>query len=205
MNDAVEELRGLPPDELEELLAALARRAVRIAHRKQWHGNNPMGQAEAAEDFVYDVVVKVVTGRRQWTRRSGHTIRQHLFRCVDSEVDNMAMRHMNRTRAAEAPDADGPANLPSTAASPEERVVLKEWAQQLRARVEAAAADDVELRAIMRLWWEGYETPSAMAAELGWPVASVYRAVRKLRRRIGKQAPRQPPVTTHQASEEYRQ
>lgn len=178
--DAVAELRALGRDGTTELLAALSKWASRIARRKWWADGNPLGTPGGIEDFVFNVLTKVVTGDRPWSRESGHSLRQHLFECVRSEVDNLAKRSDNTVEH----DAAKSDLLPSQFTSPEDAVVTRRWAVDARRIVVEAAADDPLLRLIGDLWMEGIYKPADIAEATGRSVKTINLALRKLRRRL---------------------
>ena len=173
----------MSPAQWEELASALSRHAKKVVARKKWAGSNPLGTGAACEDFVYDVINKVISGERPWSLASSHTLRQHLFQCIRSEVDNLSKRKDNANR--DEFDGDGEASpemaLPQ---SPEKLLLQKQWAEEIEGELYVAAEEDPLLKKLVDLLMDGYETPAEFAATLTVPVDEINVALRKLRRRL---------------------
>ncbi|MDC0740961.1 hypothetical protein [Polyangium mundeleinium] len=179
-NDAIDELRAMTESQYEELAAALSLHAKRVANRKRWAGSNPLGTASGSEDFVYGVVEKVISGVRPWSRASNHSLRQHLFECIRSEVDNLSKLKENVARE----EFDGQPIADTFVPTPEQLLEQKQWAQHVERLLYEVASDDPLLRQIVDLWLEGFDKPADMAEHLGLPVDRINVGLRKIDRRL---------------------
>lgn len=179
-NDALDELTQLGDEGLRELLTNMAGSASRIACTKYWAGSNPLGTPAALEEFVSRTIDSVISGNRPWSRSDGHTLRQHLFKSLQSEIANLATAKDNDARCVLPEGAEHEAPGPS----PEILVARRQFAEAAQQELFAAAADDDLLREIAELFLEGYEAPNDFATKLNVPKARIDTALQKLRRRL---------------------
>ncbi|MFO0607733.1 MAG: hypothetical protein U0324_31510 [Polyangiales bacterium] len=179
-NNATEELDKLDQAALKELLAALSNAARRVAARKRWAGSNVLGTSSGLEEFVFGVLEKVLSGARPWSRTDGHTLRQHLFMCIQSEVDNLAARKDNAARD----ECEGDPEPASAFPSPEQALATKQWALHAQSVLGDVAGEDALLQKIADLWFEGYVMPADIAERLELPVEQISVALRKFDRRL---------------------
>jgi DNA-directed RNA polymerase specialized sigma24 family protein len=179
-NDAADELGKLSPLEFEELQLALARHAKDVSARvlpgKRW-------SSDALEQCVFDVIEKVLSGTRPWSKAAGHTLRQHLFMCVLSEVRNQAKKKVNAS-VDDVADADTAADEPSA----EEALVNAERQKTIQDVVTELSKDNAVIRRVAELWLEGHDSPSEIAAITGFKRPDVNQALQTLRRRLRENA-----------------
>ncbi len=188
-NDANDELRTLNPAQWEELVAALLQYAKKQVAVRKWAGSNPLGTGAECEEFVYRVVEKVIAGDRPWSRTDAHTLRQHLFMCVRSEVENLAHRKDNSDRdELDKKIANGKANPGRVSPpTPEELLMEKQQALRIERILYEVAPEDPLLQKLVDLFLDGYDSPTEMATTLNISVDQINVALKKLRRRLKKQ------------------
>jgi len=179
-SDALEELTQLGDEGLRELLASMARSARRIAAGKHWAGSNPLGTGAAIEDFVAQTIEAVLGGDRPWSRADAHNLRQHLFKALWSEIDNLATAKDNAAREVLPEHVEHQAGGPS----PEALVASHQFAEAVSNELMAAAGDDEIMQGIADLFLEGYDSPEDFAAKLGKPKKDINAALQTLRRRL---------------------
>lgn len=178
--DALDELTQLGDQGIRELLASMARSARRIAAGKHWAGSNPLGTGAAIEDFVARTIEAVLGGDRPWSRADGHNLRQHLFKSLRSEIDNLAAESDNAAREVLPEHVEHQATGPS----PEALVASHQFAEAVSNELMAAAHDDELLQGIADLFLEGYDSPEDFASKLHKPKKEINAALQKLRRRL---------------------
>lgn len=184
-NDVITELSALGPAGYAELVSALSLRASQITRRKRWAPNNPLGTPAGIEEFVFGVFDKVIAGERPWTRASGHTLRQHLFASLRSEIDNLAQRKDNTTR-----DEDVGTQASAPTISPENHAETREWIAHVQTVVFKATEGDMNLTRLVEQLLEGVWKPADLAESIECSVDETNVMLRKLRRRLNSMGAR---------------
>lgn len=128
---------------------------------------------KAPEDFVGEVLLKVVEGTRDWAKAKC-TFKEFLFGSLRSEINNyfksprVLLTHEIPERIAD----DDISNVE------EERKKISEILQ-------SAGADDEELT-IFECWIDGIIKPAEICADLGIKPEEAYVIIKRLNRRLSK-------------------
>jgi hypothetical protein len=189
-----------PPASVEDLKELLALWPVRIRLLKIAH--NRAGSVEAAEDLVAEATVILLSGKSPWRPDPGHPAREQtgalivhvallMRRCHSNRVNSAAARREKQVTSETAREtlADRVGDGRSTL---EEAAVDLEWEQEHQRRATAwidalcaRMAKDSEALALIAQHRLGVHEAEAQAAALGWSLARVVLA----RRRIAYHAP----------------
>jgi DNA-directed RNA polymerase specialized sigma24 family protein len=151
-----------------------------------------LSRSEAdALDLLQDAYAAVRSGQRVWDRDKVPDLFTFLCRALGSSANARAKRASTRLERGFAEDAEEP---PSSAPNPEQlALMMEEHAQKREAfRVfrEQFARDEIALK-VLDFLREGVSEPADQASRLGVPVATIYRAQRRIAYRL-EQSPRGP-------------
>lgn len=159
----------------ERLLLFCAARMRRVKWRGEAQGTAPGGVE--ATDIVLRTIRKFLEGERNWPPKL--TLFQFLCGAIRSEISHLATSMENRTTVRvekETPVQGGQ----TTSSTPFDFMARKEERQQLL----QSLGDDPLACNIARLIIDEELKPSEIAEALDEPVASVYNAIKRLRRKL---------------------
>ncbi len=161
-----EEIQSEDMDELIDRMNAYAISRLKTVGVKNFNGKEPI-------DFVGDVILKVIEGKRDWTKAQC-SFRDFMFGSLKSEINNFFT--INKIiYEDELPDI--PSNEQSQNIE-DERKKVSELLQQ-------EGADDDEL-VVFEYWVDGITKSAEIAKDLGIDMKEVYKITKRLERRLPK-------------------
>ncbi|HYP28543.1 MAG TPA: hypothetical protein VE262_17660 [Blastocatellia bacterium] len=210
MNDAHKLIERMSRDEFDRLVLHLGRYAMQAqaTHGYTWRtgSKEELPGGETVETVVYLAIEKTLTGERRWDMGKDPDFKKYLMDVIDSLLYHLATGKDNTMLTAEPqPGSDdeknwhtrSPESQPETdwlvrqAATPEIELLAREEGQgEQRARdkaikmlLEEAEGDD-EVTHIIQAMLDGYEKSSEIAAATGIDIKDVYKATKRLNRKI---------------------
>lgn len=136
---------------------------LRAVGAKDFNGKEPI-------DFVGDVLVKVVEGKRDW-RKAECSFKEFLFGCLRSEISNFFSKQKS-VHSSEIPESSETESAES----------IEKKRQRTYEILKKEGADDDELM-VFECWMEGITKPSEVAQELGIKPQDVYNITKRLERK----------------------
>ncbi len=161
-----EAMQSIDMDEIIDRMNAYAISLLKSVGVKNFNGKEPI-------DFVGDVILKVMEGKRDWTKAQC-SFTEFLFGCLKSEINNFFTTNKN-IYDYELPD------IPSN----EQSLNVKDKRNQVSELLKQEGADDDELT-VFEYWADGVTKPAEIAKDLGIDVKEVYKITKRLERRLPK-------------------
>ncbi len=161
-----EAIQSVDMDEVIDRMNAYAISLLKSVGVKNFNGKEPI-------DFVGDVILKVMDGKRDWTSAQC-SFTEFLFGCLKSEISNFFTTHKN-IYDSELPE------IPSNGQSLNVEVQRNQVSELLKQE----GADDDEL-IVFEYWADGVTKPAEIAKDLGIDVREVYKITKRLERRLPK-------------------
>lgn len=166
MMNLIEAIHSVDMDEVIDRMNAYSISLLKSCDLKDFNGKEPV-------DFVGEVILKVLEGKRDWTKAKC-TFIDFLFGCLKSEISNFfaTNKSLYDLELHEVHSNNQSINVTS------ERIQVSELLKQ-------QGADDDELT-IFECWADGLTKPSEIAKDLGIDVKEVYKITKRLERRLPK-------------------
>jgi DNA-directed RNA polymerase specialized sigma24 family protein len=161
-----EAIQSVDMDELIDRMNAYAISLLKSVGAKNFNGKEPI-------DFVEDVILKVMEGKRDWTK-ARCSFKEFLFGCLKSEISNFFATNKNLY------DSEMP-EIPSNGHSSND----EDKRNQVSELLKQEGADDDELT-VFECWVDGMTKPTEIAKDLGIDVKEVYKITKRLERRLPK-------------------
>jgi hypothetical protein len=210
MNDAHKLIEQMSKDEFDRLVLHLGRYVMRAQaiHGYTWRtgSKKELAGGETVETIVYLAIEKAVSGDRRWDKEKDPDFKKYLMDVIDSLLYHLATGKDNTLLAAEPemgsheekvwhtgsqerkPETDWMVRRPAT---PEAELLAKEEAerkQQERDRaiemlLEESEGDD-EVTSIIQAIRKGCDKSSEIAAATGIDIQNVYKATKRLDRKL---------------------
>lgn len=136
---------------------------LRSVGAKDFNGKEPI-------DFVGDVLVKIVEGKRDWSKAEC-SFKEFLFGCLRSEISNFFSKQ-KIFHSSEIPESSETESVES----------IEKKRQRTYDILKKEGADDDELM-VFECWMEGVTKSSEVAQELGIKPQDVYNITRRLERK----------------------
>jgi DNA-directed RNA polymerase specialized sigma24 family protein len=130
-------------------------------------------EGKTPEDFVGDVLMKVVEGERDWSKAKC-PFKEFLFGCLKSHLYSF-FKSFEQKFEAESPDIE------SGAESGDESELKQIAIQKLKE--DGADQDEID---VFECWIEDMDKPAEIAELLGKNVKEIYNIVRRLERKMPK-------------------
>lgn len=188
MDDVTDHLRQALRDvDWEAILPGLIGYAAHRLRRVGWAaGRDEEPSKLSVEQLVNMAVEACLDGSRNWNPENVDLpgFLRGVIRSLTSSEKKSAVRSKTHAQA----DFDRIAPL---ASSPEEEALEEEGRRKILGTIEAAVADDAELRALHGAILDGAIKREEIAASLGWSVERVTAARIKLQRRLVRLDPDQ--------------
>lgn len=161
-----EAIQSVDMDDIIDRMNAYAISHLKSVGIKNFDGKEPI-------DFVGDLILKVVEGKRDWTKAQC-SFTEFLFGCLRSEINNFFKTHKS-IYDNELPE------IPSNGQPPND----EDKRNQVSDLLKQEGADDDELT-VFECWVDGITKPAEIAKDLGIDVKEVYRITKRLERRLSK-------------------
>ena len=162
----IEAIQSVDMDKVINSMNAYAISLLKSVGAKNFDGREPI-------DFVGDVILKVIEGKRDWTKAKC-SFKEFLFGCLKSEISNF-FKTNKYSYDDELPD------IPSSG----HPSVCEDGRDQVFKLLQQEGADDDELL-IFGYWVDGVTKPKEIAEDLGIEVKEVYNITKRLERRLPK-------------------
>lgn len=161
-----EAIQSVDMDEVIDRMNAYAISLLKSVGVKNFNGKEPI-------DFVGDVVLKVMEGKRDWAKAQC-SFTEFLFGCLKSEISNFftTNKHIYDNELPEIP-------------SNEQSLNVEDKRNQVSELLKQEGADDDELT-VFEYWADGVTKPAEIAKDLGIDVKEVYKITKRLERRLSK-------------------
>jgi DNA-directed RNA polymerase specialized sigma24 family protein len=197
-------LAGLSDADLQGMILQLGRYALSVSSKLRWRTGNAaqLPRGETVDSIVSLALTKVLTGQRRWDPQQDPDIKTYLMNVIDSLLNHLATSKDNTMLTAMPDTASGgdtqaqasssanpsvPAWHAQPPKNPETALLQKEEEHQ-KARalqfVHDASHDDPLVARMIRAMQDGYGKPGDIATVLGLPVTEVYKAMKRLDRKL---------------------
>jgi len=153
-------------DELIDALNAYAISRLKSDNIKNFEGKE-------AIDFVGDVILKVMEGKRDWNKAQC-SFREFLFGCLRSEISNF-FETSKKCKNGEFEENSTVQNTEN----------IEDNRKQISELLKLKGADDDELT-VFECWMDGIKKPRDIAEDLGVNVKEIYNISKRLEKRIEK-------------------
>lgn len=168
--------------DIKGLSARLLAYVLRRVSRYRWCGStDALPKGMSAEGIALDAMESLFCGKNKWDSSKVPDPWLHLITVVNRAVSALSVCADNQLVPLEDHE-------PAVEATPETALIAAErgaWANRARDLLMDRIIEDVELIAIHDLSEkEDLEKPAVVAAALGWPVAKVYDARKRLKRHM---------------------
>ena len=191
-------LAQLSDEALQHMILALGRYALSVSSRLHWRTGNAreLPGGETVDSIVSLAFTKVLTGERRWDPHQAPDLQKYLMTVIDSLLNHLAEKKENTLlttmpRVGDAHEAHmgqavtawhaQPPRDPETALLQQEEVQHQACMLQLLLEV---SRDDPVVTAIIRAMQDGHERPGDLATTVGIPVTDVYKALKRLDRKM---------------------
>lgn len=161
-----EAIQSVDMDKVIDRMNAYAISHLKSVGAKNFNGKEPI-------DFVGEVILKVMEGKRDWTKAQC-SFTEFLLGCLKSEISNFFKTHKN---IYDNELLDIPSSEHSSTDEDKRNQVFELLKQE--------GADDNELL-IFEYWVDGITKPNEIAKDLGIEVKEVYNIIKRLVRRLPK-------------------
>lgn len=161
-----EAIQSVDMDEVIDRMNAYAISRLKSVGVKNFNGKEPI-------DFVGEVILKVLEGKRDWTKAQCSFI-EFLFGCLKSEINNFFTINKN---ICDDEFSDIPSNPQSSDDEDKRNQVIELLKEE--------GSDDDEL-IVFGCWVDGIMKPVDIAKDLGIEVKEVYKITKRLERRLLK-------------------
>lgn len=161
-----EAIQSVDMEEVIDRMNAYAISLLKSVGVKDFNGKEPI-------DFVGDVILKVMEGKRDWTKAQC-SFPEFLFGCLKSEISNFFATNKNiyNSELSETPSNGQSLNV-------------EDKRNQVSELLKQEGADDDELT-VFEYWMDGITKPAEIAKDLGIDVKEVYKITKRLERRLPK-------------------
>lgn len=161
-----EAILSVDMDDVIDRMNAYAFSLLKSVGVKNFNGKEPI-------DFVGDVILKVMEGKRDWTKAQC-PFTEFLFGCLKSEINNFFTTN-KFIFDDEFPDV----SLNESYSNVEDNK------NQIYELLKQEGADDEEL-IVFNCWVDGITKPAEIAKDLGIDVMDVYKITKRIERRLPK-------------------
>lgn len=151
-------------DEIIDAMNAYAISRLKTIQAKSFNGKE-------AADFVGDLIIKVLEGKRDWTKAKC-SFREFLFGCLKSEIDNFFTTLKHRFTD----------EIPESILSNNNSNVESKQKQVVQLLIDEGSDDDEII--LFEYWMDGIYKPSTIAADLGVDVKFINNVQKRLVRRL---------------------
>jgi hypothetical protein len=203
MNHVSDLLGRMPEDELEKMILELGHYASKVRNEYRWRTRDreALPKGETVNSIVSLAVEKVLSGERRWNPEQHPDFKKFMRDVIDSLINHLAQGKDNILLSPEPeegreddPDWHTGAQragqtewLARSEPTPEQAFLERELEEQkddaIRALLEECAGDQM-LTKIVNAMLEGYDQAREIAAFLGIDVREVYKAMRRLDRKV---------------------
>lgn len=167
--DLTEAIESVDMDEVFDRMNAYAISLLKSVEVKNLNGKEPI-------DFVGDVIIKVMEGKRDWTKAQC-SFTDFLFGCLKSEISNFFRTNKNIYHN-ELPEIQSNGQF----------LNVEDIRNQVSEILKQEGADDDELT-VFEYWADGVTKPAEIAKDLGIDVKEVYKITKRIERRLPKIQP----------------
>jgi hypothetical protein len=203
MNHASDLLGRMPEDELDKMILELSYYASRVRSEYRWRTieREALPKGETVKSIVSLAVEKVLSGERRWNPEQQSDFRKFMRDVIDSLINHLAQGKDN-TLLTPAPEEGRKEELDwhtgskkaaptewlaRNEATPEQLLLERESQAQKDEAIQALlneCAGDQILTNVVNAMLEGYDQCREIAAVLGISVKEVYKAMRRLDRKV---------------------
>ena len=186
-------------DALQTLILELGRYALSVSRRLYWRTGNALDlpQGETVDSIVSKAFTKVLSGERQWNPLKAPDLKKYLMGVIDSLLNHLA-EHKDNTTLRPLPRLEDGSDAPLHPAAdsvawhqaspdPETALMLREktaYEDRLLQHLLDISQDDPLVVQLIEAMQAGHGKPGEIAKALGLPVTEVYKAVKRLDRKL---------------------